>query len=401
VACGTLYRIAVLLFDDARIGAVAAIAYAVTPAVAITFAVATPDGPSTLFWLLAIWAVAEFTAGRNANWWLAAGVFAGMGLLSKYTVAFLGAGLLLYLFTGRERRQWLRLWQVWAGGALALAMFAPVVWIDAQRGWMSFSYQLGRSSLDSRVFEGFYEFIRFLIEEAIQLLPTLFVFLIMGIAMFFARRASGLALPVLTAVPMVAYFLTHALFGRVNPNWTAPIFPQLALVGAWASITIRPQTRWLRWPLDALRILHVPLGVAVLLTAFAAVEYRALPGLGPLPAFDYVYGWRDLQAKVSRTAADQGAQWVDVEDYSLAGWLGYYGKVAADPLPVLQTSEPFRYQYKTGIGGEPTRAPHLLVRYARGGDIPQIPGAVPIGTITRQDDAGKVLASYWVWLVDG
>jgi hypothetical protein len=186
----------------------------------------------------------------------------------------------------------------------------------------------------------------------------------------------------------------------VNPNWTAPIFPQLALIGAWAVITVRPPPPWLRWPLDALRMLHVPLGIAVLLAAFAAVEYRALPGLGPLPAFDYVYGWRDLQAKVSRTAADHRAQWVDAEDYSLAGWLGYYGKVAGDPLPVAQTSEPFRYQYKPPMTDELARAPHLLIRYARGGDIPQVPGAVPIGTITRQDKAGRTLASYWAWLVD-
>src|SRR5690606_29363740 len=154
-------------------------------------AVATPDGPSTLFWVLSLWAVAEFIRGRNANWWLAAGAFAGLGLLSKYTLVFLGAGLLLYLVTSRERLGWLRLWQVWAGGAVALLAFAPVVWIAAQRDWMSFRYQLGRSTLDEGQFAGAGEFIRFLVEEAIQLLPTLFVFVVLGAVAFFARRARG------------------------------------------------------------------------------------------------------------------------------------------------------------------------------------------------------------------
>ena len=42
--------------------------------------------------MLTIWAIAEFTRSRNANWWLLAGLFAGFALLSKYTAVFLGAG---------------------------------------------------------------------------------------------------------------------------------------------------------------------------------------------------------------------------------------------------------------------------------------------------------------------
>ena len=51
-------------------------------------------------------------------------------------------------------------------------------------------------------------------------------------------------------------------------------------------------------------------------------------------SFGYLYGWDNLQAKISKLAADNGAQWVDAQDYSLTGWLGYYGKMADDPLPV-------------------------------------------------------------------
>ena len=241
VTSAALYRLGELLTGDRRVGAVAAIFYAVVPAAFISFTVATPDGPSTLFWVLCLWAVAEFTRSRNANWWLAAGAFAGLGLLSKYTFAFLGLGLIVYLVSARERRAWLKLWQVWVGGALAVALFAPVLWIYSQRDWNSLRFQLGRSSLEHPQFSGFYEIVRFLTEEAILLLPTLFVFVVIAIALFFARRAKALALPILTSVPMVGYFLVHALFGRVNPNWTAPLFAVLALAGAWAIVNVRPR----------------------------------------------------------------------------------------------------------------------------------------------------------------
>ena len=391
-----LYRIGELLFADRRIGAAAAIAYAVTPGIIITFTVATPDGPSTLCWSLTIWAVAEFLRSRNANWWLLAGAFAGFGLLSKYTVVFLGAGLLVYLVTKRERLQWLKLWQVWAGGLIAIVMFAPVIWINSQRDWNSFRFQLGRSTLEAHHFAGPYEFTRFLVEESIQLLPTLFVFLVIGIVLFFARRAKPLALPLLTSAPMVGYFLVHAVFGRVNPNWTAPLFPQLALIGAWAVIAVRPSRAWLRWPLDLLKYLHVPLGLLVIGLAYFAIDARALPFIGRLSAFDYVYGWDNLQRKVSDLAAANGAQWVDAQDYSLNGWLGYYGRMANDPLPVVQTTQSYRYAYLPPMDEALRRAPHLIVRNP-GADPTPPKGARSLGIVTRDYDGDK-LAGYQVFL---
>ena len=64
--CAALYRIGVLLTEDRRVGAAAAIAYAVTIAAAITTTIATPDAPSTLFWVLSLWAIAEFGRSRKA-----------------------------------------------------------------------------------------------------------------------------------------------------------------------------------------------------------------------------------------------------------------------------------------------------------------------------------------------
>lgn len=394
-----LYRIAVLLFGDARVGAVAAIGYTASPAILVTFTVATPDGPSTLFWTLTIWAIAEFVARRNANWWLLAGLFAGLGLLSKYTVVFLGAGLILYLISSRDRLGWLKLWQVWAGGLIAVLAFMPVVLIDWARNWLSFRFQLGRTSLDGRVFTGFYEFIRFQVEESLLLLPTLYVFLIIGIVFFFARRAKGLALPLLTATPMVAYFMVHALFGRVAPNWTAPLFPQLAFIGAWAVVSIRPTAAWLRWPLNALIALHVPVGLAIMLTAYTSIETRTVPFLGPVPAFDFVYGWENLQGKVAKLAHDNGAEWIDVPDYSLIGWLGYYQRIAGDPIPVFQTNTPYRYLYMPPMDETLRRAPHLVLEPTAAAEAPARDGARSLGIVTRDDADGRPLASYAVYLV--
>jgi 4-amino-4-deoxy-L-arabinose transferase-like glycosyltransferase len=398
LVAAALYRIALILFDDARAGAVAAIAYAVTPGIVITFTLATPDGPSVLFWVLAVWAIAEFVRSRNPNWWLAVGVLAGMGLLSKYTLVFLGAGIVLYLVTSRERLAWLRHWQVWVGGAIAVAMFAPVVWIDYQRDWVSFRFQLGRSSLSEQVLRPD-ETLRFQIETAIQLLPTLYVFAVIGIVLFFARRAKSLALPMLTSAPMLAYFIANSLFGRVNPNWVAPLYPMLALIGAWTVVSIRPDAAWLRWPLDALKALHVPLGLTIILLALAAVEFRTLPYYGPLPLAGYFQGWPALQAKISKLAADTGAKWIDADTYTLNGWLGYYGRMAGDPLPVMQTAEPYRYTYMPPMDASLAAAPHLIVRQAGGPEAASVTDPNSLGTVSRDDVDGTPLQYFSVRLV--
>ncbi|MCA3380459.1 MAG: glycosyltransferase family 39 protein, partial [Roseomonas sp.] len=86
----------------------------------------TPDTPLLFFWVATLWAVARAQRSGDARWWLAAGVFAGAALLSKYTTALLGFGLVLWLVLLPEARRWLTRWQLWAGGALAVAMFVPV-----------------------------------------------------------------------------------------------------------------------------------------------------------------------------------------------------------------------------------------------------------------------------------
>jgi hypothetical protein len=213
--------------------------------------------------------------------------------------------------------------------------------------------------------------------------------------LFFARRASTLALPLLTSAPMLAYFIAHGLFGRVNPNWVAPIYPVLALVGAWAAISVRPSSAWLRWPLNALRFLHVPLGMAVVLAALAIVEMRTVP------LTNFFYGWDNFQARISKLAADNGAQWVDVPNYSMNGWLSYYGRMADDPLPVYDPGDSKRYRFMPPMSRELRRAPHLIVHFARGKRLPDIEGATPLGIVTRDDNDGTPLQNFAVYLANG
>ena len=188
--CAALYRIATLLFEDRRVGAVAAIAYAVTPArrdhlhardpgrtvdavlgadrVGHRRVHAEPRSP-TGGWPRDC--SQDWACCRSTPWSSLASASCSISSRAASGVA------------------WLRLWQVWAGGVIALALFAPVVWIDWTRDWRRSASSSDARPLAERVLRPD-ELLRFLIEIGIQLLPTLLVFALIGIVLFFARRAS-------------------------------------------------------------------------------------------------------------------------------------------------------------------------------------------------------------------
>lgn len=143
IGTAALWRASVLLFG-AEVAITAVVFTLAMPLLGAGGIIITPDGPTVLFWGLALWALAELMRSQNANWWLAVGLFAGLGLLSKYTNLFLGAGIVAWLLAVPEARRWFASWQLWAGGAVAALCAVPVVIWNAEHGWASFAKQFGR-----------------------------------------------------------------------------------------------------------------------------------------------------------------------------------------------------------------------------------------------------------------
>lgn len=399
VAFALIYRLGALLFSDARIGALAGMFYAVSLAVAYTFNMAFPDGISVLFWLATLWATAEFAARGNPWWWLAAGAFAGLGLLSKYLNVFLGAGLLLYLLTAAERRRWFGLWQLWVGGVLALVLFLPVVWWNAGHDWISFRFQLGRSTLGQTENASATPFLLYWGTIALLMLPPAFL-LTLGAFPAWVRRtgsARGLDLPILTSLPILLFFAVHSLVQVPNPNWVATVFPPLMLVAAWAAISVRPRLKLLRWPVIGLSWLQVPLGLVLVTFLSLSLVLGEIPGLGMRKFVSYGSGWNGVARELAALAEVNGAKWIDTEwSFELASLAGYALVAEGHRLPVYQTTALYRYTFPEPQPDLLETAHLKLVEIDTGSRPPPDPALV--GIIDRRDDV-HVLGSYAVYLV--
>jgi 4-amino-4-deoxy-L-arabinose transferase-like glycosyltransferase len=82
----------------------------------------------SLWWVLIAYFVIRLLKSENPRWWLAIGAAIGIGLETKYAIAFFVAALVGALLLTSARRYLLSPW-LWAGAGLALLIFLPnLIW---------------------------------------------------------------------------------------------------------------------------------------------------------------------------------------------------------------------------------------------------------------------------------
>ena len=106
-----------------------------------------PDVALIPFALALIWALVRLVDTHDGRWWLAAGLFAGLALLSKLTALMLLPAVAAFLLMPSQRR-WLATPWPWLAALLAVIVFAPVLVWNAQHDWASFKFQFVRASAD-------------------------------------------------------------------------------------------------------------------------------------------------------------------------------------------------------------------------------------------------------------
>ena len=377
------------LFPARRPGAWAAALLNATLLVNAGAVLITPDTPLVVFWCLALWAVAGAQARGDGRWWLAAGAFAGAALLSKYTAALLGAGLLAWLLAEPRARPWLRDRHLWAGGGVALALFAPVVAWNAAHGWASFAKQGGRAGAGEGGFE-----LRFLGEllggQLGLATPGVFALCVAGVSAALAgwvrRRDAAAGLLVALTVPAAALFAWQATGSRVQANWPAVLYPAACLAAA----ACLPAC-WDRWRPPAA---WLGLGLSALVLVQAAAAPVPLPRRND-PTLARLGGWDAFAAAVERLRLDTGAGFVAAEEYGLASELALH---LPPGVPVVAIGDRWDlFDLPAALpGGE-----GLLVRSERRGEgPPSWRGAAALGGLARSR-AGIEAERYRTFRVSG
>ena len=105
-----------------------------------------PDVALIPFAVAMVWALVRLVESDDARWWLAAGVFAGLALLSKFTAVMLVPAVLAFMLLPDWRRRWLTSPYPWAAALIAVLIFSPVLIWNVQHDWASFRFQFVRAA---------------------------------------------------------------------------------------------------------------------------------------------------------------------------------------------------------------------------------------------------------------
>ena len=335
-----------------------------------------PDGPSTLFWTFTLFSLLR---ARHAApmWWLAAGVSAGLAVLSKYSALFIAPGCVLWLLSSAEGRRKLSSPWPWLCAACAVGVASTNVAWNAAHHWVSFQKQFGRAAPDQLTLKHVVELIA---SQAILLNPLLTPLAVAGVGLGLQKRGRPLdGRWMLTAftLPFAAYLIVHSLHAGVQGHWPAPLYPGLSVLAASAA---RGSSRW--------RVICrrglAPAGCIVAVAVLIHLMWPATDWFGKMDLTGQLRDWPRFARSIEQTRTANGAGWVGSLSFGQVALLENTRQIHA---PILQITERARYAFARPPAPAAMAQPGLIVDLSRrvtAKDLSVCFGVVtPLGQIER------------------
>lgn len=322
-----LYGIAFSLFRERLIAWGSALTYATLPAVSLSSLIISTDVPFLFFWALALLGFVKATQSGAMHWWVMAGIAAGFGLLSKYTMIVFLSSVWLALWWNPENRKYFLSPGFYLAMTLAALIYSPnLVW-NYHHGFVSYYHTKDNANLQGPLFHPL-QMLEFLVSQFGVFGPLLFGTLLTCLVYLFRKPQERLAprkVLLCFILPFLGMILTIALLSRAHANWAAPTYiASTVLVVAWLI-----SKRYYRLFAASL-ILHS-------IVMFACYHYDDLKPVFAIPEkkatdpFRNLHGWKKLGEGVEAIHKHYPDSILLTNDRKIITSLYYYIK----PLPQI------------------------------------------------------------------
>jgi hypothetical protein len=303
-----------------------------------------PDVALIPFAVAMAWALVRLVETNDARWWLAAGVFAGLALLSKFTAVMLIPAVLAFMLVPDWRWRWLSSPYPWAAGGIAVALFSPVLIWNAQHDWASFRFQSVRAiathELSLRTVGDFFGLQFFLVG------PILLPVVLSGLALMAwraVRRRDAIALLLGTSVVVpFGYFLWKSLTLRIGDTWPMFMWP-LGFAAAAINIAMLPREGWPAWMIKSTTAwanTAIASGIVLVVGTFLYSVASPWSFFGKADPVGGEAGYEQVASRARQEMQKIGATWIATTDYRTYAMLRWYFR---DRVPVLQINERGRF----------------------------------------------------------
>ena len=304
-----------------------------------------PDTALIPFAAAMLWSLVRLNESGDGRWWLAAGLFAGLALLSKFTAIMLLPAVAAFMLVPDWRWRWLSSPYPWLAALIAVAVFSPVLIWNFGHDWASFRFQAVRATAD-------YPFSLRTLGEFFGLQFGLVGFVLLPVVLsgvtltawrgYFRREPVAILLSTSVIVPF-GYFLWKSLTLRVGDTWPMFLWPA-GFAATAINIAMLPREGWpermiqstIRWARIA-----VISGIAFVVGVF--LYYVAAPWnlIGRIDPVGAEAGYEQVAARAQDQLQKTGASWIATTDYRTYAMLRWHfnGRV-----PVIQINERGRFQ---------------------------------------------------------
>ena len=305
----------------------------------------SPDVAMIPFAVAMLWALVRLTESGDARWWLAAGLFAGLALLSKFTAMMLLPAVAAFMLVPRWRRHWLLSPYPWAAALIALVVFSPVLIWNAGHDWASFRFQSVRATATHDVSlrtVGDFIGLQFGLVGFI-LLPVV----LSGVTLTAwrgYRRGDAVAILLSTAVIVpFGYFLWKSLTLRVGDTWPMFLWPA-GFAATAINIAMLPHEGWPAWMIrSTIRWAEAAIASGIVFVVAVFLYYVVSPWnfIGQADPIGGEAGYQEVADRAQAELQKLGAIWIATTDYRTYSMLRWYfnGRV-----PVIQINERGRFQ---------------------------------------------------------
>jgi dolichol-phosphate mannosyltransferase len=296
----------------------------------------TPDAPFYVCWSGALYFLARALLKNRPKAWYGAGVFLGLGLLSKYTMGLIVLASVAYMLLDRDARRWFLRPHPYVAVLIGLLLFSPVLYWNAEHQWVSFVFQ------GPRRWSGGIDFDLHILIGSILVLLTPLGFYEALRAIWDIRtnrvrlKQSDLSkyrnytfLVTFTLVPLLV-FMIHSLQGQPKLNWTGPVWLSLLPVIAVRIYGTKIWQNHLSGGGLAKRWLITASALVIFFAAGFAFMADGMPGIKKDSEFKFPIAWKAYGRRVeeieTRLKKDTDSEpiVIGLDKYWLASQANFY-----------------------------------------------------------------------------
>jgi 4-amino-4-deoxy-L-arabinose transferase-like glycosyltransferase len=336
-----------------------------------------------LWWVLAAYSVMRLLRSQDARWWLGIGAALGLGMLTKYTIAYLVAGIVAgVLFT--PARRYLKSPWLWAGAGLALLIFLPnLVWM-AQHNFITLEKLIFAHNRDVQA--GYTR--SFLPDQLYLSVNPAAIFLWVGGLLYFWLDNEGRRFRLLGWMFVVPFGLFLVTQGR--GYYAAPLYPMMIAGGTCAAEKwLLSRSGTVRIRLNALLYSFLAIGglaawaVATPIAPINSAWWKLIDRANPQLYREEV-GWPELVQTVagirdSLPVEERSRLGILASNYGEAGAINLFGPGYHLPSPISGIDSYWLWGY-----GDPPPQTVIVIGFKIGPPDGWFQRCTPAGTITNK-----------------